>query len=194
MAKDTEDQTHAEGTTRRDALKISGAAALGGVAAMLAGGAISTEVAAAATTPAHIPTSLRVSLNGVALAGIVSMEVLSGEYSTTSETTSTGQWAAVPTGLLAQRVSLTRHFSKDLTFVNLFQSVSGKGNGGGTGASLVVQVRGRRGSLINKFTLSDCTPIAWTGPVYDAAAMAKGGSGDRPTESLSLNFTKITWT
>lgn len=195
MTLDAGDQ--AGGTTRRDALKLSGAAALGGVAAMLANGSLQADAAVLPAAAAHVPTSLRVTLNGVAVSGIKSMGVMSGEYEVSSEIDSTGLWVSVPVGVLSQRVSLTRHFSGDSTFLDLFQAVNPKGGGAGGagggngGASLVVTVRGRRGSSVNTFTMSDCVPVSWTGPVYDAAVMAKGGAADQPTETLSLNFTKI---
>src|ERR1039458_634983 len=181
-----------EGTSRRDALKMSGIAALGGVAAVLAGAAAGAEPAGAATTPAHVPTSLSVKLNGVAIPNVSSMEVVSGAYETSSQTDSSGKWVEALTGVQAMRVSLTRPLSSDQSFIDFF--LAQNGGQGSTGAgkglqpgTLSITVRGRHGSTANIFTLSECVPVSWTGPSYDAAVMAKGGKPDKPTESISMS-------
>ena len=121
--------------------------------------------------------------------GVRSMEVLSASYTTTSTKNSTGQWITVPNGMDSAIVSFTRYFTGDPAFVNAFQAQNGLD--GAEQGSAVVSVHGRKGSVANTFTLSDCFPVSWQGPTYDAAVMAKGGAADRPTESISIAFQKI---
>ncbi len=177
-------EREAEGVTRRDALKLGGLAALGGAAAALASSAVEAGTAGATTSPpAHIPTSLRVTVDGQALPGIRSMEVISALYQSASSTDSTGQWVSAPTGLDQQDVTLTRYFTGDQAFLNLFQEQNG---GTARRKDVVITVLGRKGSIANTFTLSNCFAVGWTGPVYDAKLMAKGGSADRVEEKITI--------
>ncbi len=177
-----------EGTTRREALKLSGAAALGGMAAMLASGSFE-DPAGAATT--HVPTAVQVTLGGVAVPGVVSVDSMVAVYETSSALEN-GQWVQNVTGV-STRIKIVREWSNDTTFIDWFQAAGSSSGSTGEGESMVVKVTGRHGSQASVFTLSDCTPVEWDGPSYDAAAMKKGGAGDRPTESLSFNFQKITF-
>ena len=194
MREDREPTDPTAGTTsRRDALKLTGVAALGGVAAALAATAAGEGVAGAASTPAHVPTSLHVSIDGVVLAGVRSMEVLSGTYATAPSQSggATGEWAMAPTAVESQVVSFTRYFTGDPAFAELYQSQNGQPP---QSREVSIRVEGRRHSTANQFTLSDCFPVSWSGPSYDAAVMAKGGSKDRPTESITIAFQKIVFT
>jgi hypothetical protein len=176
-------------TSRRDALKLGGVAALGGAAVALAASAAgATEAGAVTSPPAHIPTSLKVTIDGAAVQGVRSMEVLSASYAQGHSTGSQGTWVSTPIGLDSQVVSFTRYFTGDAALSNLYQSQNGKP---GQARTVIVRVYGRQQSLANTFTLIDCFPVSWQGPTYDAAVMAKGGSGDRPTESITLSFQKI---
>jgi len=183
------DQTQSGLTSRRDALKLGGVAALGGAAAALAASAVgSTEAGAVTPPPAHIPTSLKVSIDGAALPGVRSMEVLSATYAQSPSQDGTGAWISVPTGLESQVISFTRYFTGDGAFAKLFLAQNGQQ---AETKTVVVRVIGRRGSTANVFTLNDCFPVSWQGPTYDAAVMAKGGTSDRPTETITIAFQKI---
>lgn len=187
-----------EGTTRRDVLKLSGVAALGGVAAMLANGAISADPAGAATAPLHVPTSLRVTIDGKALSHVMSMEVLESELATAPAVDGSGNWTLVPTGLLTQRVSLTRHYSTNSPVRAMFDNYkAAAASSSGTPpptSDVVVAVHGRKGSVVNVFTMRSAWPVRWEGPTYDAATMALGGPADQPTETIHFSFQKIEWT
>lgn len=174
--------------SRRDALKLGGAAALGGVAAALAAEAAGEQPAGAATTPTHVPTSLRVTVNGALLKGVRSMSTNAAAYELTSSTDSTGAWSASPSGIEGQVVSFSRYFTGDPAFLDLYQSQNGDSS---QRMTVVVTVLGRKGSIANTFTLSECFPVSWNGPTYTAKAMAAGGALDRPTESISIAFQKI---
>ena len=182
-----------EGTTRREALKLTGAAALGGVAAMLANGAIAAGPADAATLPVHVPTSLRATVNGAAITKVTSMDVNDSELAVGTSEDSTGAWVPVATGILSQRVSISRHFSTSSPLRNLYNK-SMQGSAGSPPYTVTIQVRGRRGSVVNTFTLSGCFASRWEGPTYDAVTMAKGGKADQPIETVDFTYQKIVWT
>jgi len=201
MHEDSESSAPEGATTRRDALKMTGAAALGGVAAAIAGAAAPGGLAGAATSavapltspPKHVPTSLQVAIDGVLVPGVHSMEVLSGEYATTSQTDSAGYYEQID-GLQAQRISLTRTFTGDRAFATAFSAAGTPKGAGAPGSTLTVRVLGRKDSLINTFSMSDCTAVRWSGPTYDKAVMAKGGAADQPNETVEFAFRKIEWT
>jgi hypothetical protein len=175
-------------TSRRDALKLGGVAALGSVAAALAAtaaGEAPAEAVTGAAAPLHVPTSLRVTVDGALLRGVRSMSQMSSAYETSSAADASGTWRAAPSGLGGQVVSFSRFFTGDPAFVELYQSQNGNP---GQRKTITVTVLGRRGSTANTFTLSECFPVSWTGPTYSAKAMAAGGSADRPIESIAICF------
>ena len=163
------------GTSRRDALKLGGAVALGGVAAtMLAAG----PAAAVGQPPGDGFTSNRFSfeIDGVIVAGVHTIDGIEQESDVVEYRDGDPNRKPRPR---PGKVRVTRDFDGTTDFANWFQTTL---TGTLSRRSLSVIFHNDAGEETGRINFFNAYPVRWTGPSLDAAM-----SG-HPTEALDLRW------
>lgn len=165
-------------TSRRDALKLAGAATLGGVAAatLTAGEAGAVTSAAAIST-----TNFAVLLDGVKLTKVTAFQTSSDAIEIDNVTASSGAPARYrPGNNRTTRIKITREWSNDTTFIDWYQQVVA----GSTNTRLVtVVLHSPAGPEAFRFNYYDCFPSEYDGPTL---AVAKNSG--HAIESLTIAY------
>jgi phage tail-like protein len=149
------------GTSRRDALKMAGAAAVGGFATTLS----SSAPAGAALRAAAISGRFSVEIDGVFVVGLQMVEPITTESAVSyASDPSTGAITASPGPLDNQSVVLTKDWSNTSEWYNWRQSVVA---GKTMRKAVVIRILDRTSSAeVARYTLSRAWPSKYTGPSY----------------------------
>lgn len=176
------DQTVPNNTTtasRRDALKLAGAVAVGGAALAASslpgvpGGGVDRASAAGA------PSRFSVEIDGVLVAGFKSVEGLESETEVVEY--KDGATHSRPGNLKANKVTLTRDWSNTSEFYKWRKTVL---DGKTDRKSVSIIFRNDAGQELGRMNFFDCWPSKWTGPNLSTTS----GRGTVTTESLDISW------
>ena len=156
-----------EGTSRRDVLKATGAGALG-VASFLAMANGLSEVAGAAVPRlTHIPTSITMTVNGVALGAVHSITPAHVSANVIDSVDANGVVKRDRNGSKGASMSVSRYFDSSKTLQNWYVGLlptDGTANRTADKRDVILTLRGRTNSKICTLTLNNAWPSVWRGP------------------------------
>ncbi len=163
--------------SRRDALKLAGALALGGVAGVLT----SAGDAHAAGGPRATVTSFQVEIDGSVVQGLESVEGIEGEVNVVEFRGGDGAVHFVQGAPKPPRMLLTRTWNLRAEFLHWWQMV-GRGD---FVKGLSIVFLDAAGQEVQRLNFSDCWPTKWIGPSMDAQ------NSGHPTESLEIVWESV---
>jgi phage tail-like protein len=143
---------------RRDALKMAGAAALGGVAATV----VSAGTADAIRPMAYSGHKFSVEIAGKVVANLTEVDTMDNEIQVIYGTNpSTQALSTTPGSVTATRIKITREWSNDTTFIDWTRGVmSGKDDR----RTITVTILSDNGVEAMKYNFYEAWPCSYTGP------------------------------
>jgi phage tail-like protein len=184
----TEDSIASIPTSRRDALKMTGAAAAGAAVFWSGLSALSSAAGASEVAPlaaAGVVTSAEVTIGGVKLANVTiagygEMDTEVVEYKDPEDQTTRYR----PGNNKTTRIKITREWSNDTTFIDWYEN-----NSTGTPDLRQIHVAIFAGTTnVATLVATNCWPVSWIGPALD-----KSLSSAHATESLVISADSFTY-
>jgi phage tail-like protein len=166
MTRSDGSETHPLTTTRREALKLAGAATVGGVAATLASGA-----PVGADVRAVVPTAQRfsVTIDGLVFSAILSLQLINSQSDVDFVLQPSGSATAVPSGLASQAIVLQRAWSSSKTDWIQWRALVLEGKTTVYSKNIAVEILAANLDVIERFTFSSAWPASYVGPTLAAA-------------------------
>jgi phage tail-like protein len=164
------------GTTRREALKLAGATAIGGLAASLAS---SAPAGAAVGSAFAVTNRFSMEVDGVMIAGVREVETIESASQVVYVPGPSGGVSAQPGPVTAQTVRVTKDWSNTHEWYDWRQTVL---NGKVDRKSISVIFHNDAGAEVGRMNFFNCWPSSYTGPTLRAK------QSGRATETIEIVF------
>ena len=176
MARTSETEGREGGTSRRDALKLGGLAAIGSVAASLASEGSAGAVLRSAAISGH---RFSLEIDGVLVAGVHSIDAMDSVSDVAFATSVGGGVSAQPGAITDQSIRVGKDWSGTKEFIEWRKTVI---DGKVDRKSISVIFQNDAGQEVARINLFNCWPSMYQGPALNAK------SSGHATETITLVY------
>jgi hypothetical protein len=174
------------GSTRRDVLKATGAAAVGAAAFFAAANSLGDEAGAVVDSlgVTHIPTSIEMKIDGVVLGKVHNVGPITRAVTVVHTVDAAGVRRVQRGATESSATSVVRTYDGNKTFQQWFSGDSSSGATRAIPRQVTLTLRGRQNSTIGRLDLVNAWPKSWNGPTWHVPLSTAAHS----TESVTLVY------
>jgi hypothetical protein len=162
-------EENVSGSSRRDVLKATGAAAVGAAAFFAAANALGDEAGAVVDSHGvtHYPTTIVMKVDGVTVSKVHSFGPITKSYDVQTVVDSSGVRRFERGVSRASQAQVTRVYDGSSAFHSWFQGDTSSGASRQSSRQVTLELRGRHNSTIGVMSMVNAWPSSWSGPTWN---------------------------